>query len=302
MELRQLEYFKMVSQFNNITRAAEQLHVSQPSVTTAIQKLEDELGVPLFDRSKKRLALTIEGQTFLRRIEAVLQGLQDAVLEMNDYKEFQRGSIKLGIPPMIGSYLFPHIFVTFQKQFPNLHISVTEGGSLSLIRSLEKGNLDVAIVIMSPVPSVLNTLPISTRQILLCLPPEHPFTYRDRVPFPELKDQPLILLKEDYSHRRIIFEECEKYGFEPNVVLSSSQIETIKGLVANGVGSTFLLDVIAHKTPNLVCKPMLDPLEIKIAIMWHKDKYFSKASRAFVEFVTDYFSSPLSPEQLYPSY
>ena len=93
MELRQLEYFQMASRLRNITRAAERLRVSQPNITVAIKKLEAELGIQLFDRSQKQLALTPEGAVFLNRVELALRNIQDAVLEVNDYKQLQKGTI-----------------------------------------------------------------------------------------------------------------------------------------------------------------------------------------------------------------
>ena len=133
MELRQLEYFQMVSQLNNITRAAERLHVSQPSITKSIKKLESELGVQLFDRNQKKLVLTAEVSVFLSRIDRALSTIDDAILEINDYKQLQKGAIKIGIPPMIGSYLFPKIFSQFQQLYPNLEISILEEGSLAIL-------------------------------------------------------------------------------------------------------------------------------------------------------------------------
>ena len=97
MELRQLEYFQMASRLKNITRAAERLRVSQPNITVAIKKLESELGIQLFDRSQKQLSLTPEGAVFLERVEVALRNIQDAVLEINDYKQLLKGTIKIGI-------------------------------------------------------------------------------------------------------------------------------------------------------------------------------------------------------------
>ena len=124
MELRQLEYFQMASRLKNITRAAERRNVSQPNITVAIKKLETELGIKLFDRSQKQLSLTPEGNIFLNRIELALRSIQDAVLEVNDYKQLQKGTIKIGIPSMIGAYLFPKIFSSFQQLFNGWHFDL----------------------------------------------------------------------------------------------------------------------------------------------------------------------------------
>ena len=119
MELRQLEYFQMASRLRNITRAAQRLRVSQPNITVAIKKLESELGVQLFDRSQKQLTLTPEGTVFLKRIEIALRNIEDAILEVNDYKQLQKGTIKIGIPPMMGAYLFPKVFSGFRHIHPH---------------------------------------------------------------------------------------------------------------------------------------------------------------------------------------
>ena len=129
MELRQLEYFQMASRLKNITRAAQRLRVSQPNITVAIKKLESELGVQLFDRSQKQLTLTPEGKVFLKRIELALRNIDDAILEVNDYKQLQKGMIKIGIPPMMGAYLFPKVFSGFRHLHPNLDVFLYEEGS-----------------------------------------------------------------------------------------------------------------------------------------------------------------------------
>ncbi|MFZ5754419.1 MAG: LysR family transcriptional regulator [Bacillota bacterium] len=285
MELRQLEYFQMVSRLNNITRAAERLHVTQPSITIAIQKLEDELGVTLFDRSQKQITLTAEGQVFLQRVENILRSIQDAMLEMNDYRDLQKGSIKIGIPPMIGSFLFPEIFANFKTLYPHLELCIIEEGSIAIRKLLEKGELDLGIVIISHPSPLLETLPITKGEILLCLPPNHPLVHCSSVPFFQLRGESFILLKEDTYHRQIIMEECSKNKFTPNIILSSSQIETIRGLVAKGVGISFLLDVIARKSADVISLPLSEPLFIEIGLAWKKDKYLSKASQVFIEFV-----------------
>ena len=147
MELRQLEYFQMASRLRNITRAAERLRVSQPNITVAIKKLEAELGIQLFDRSQKQLSLTPEGAVFLNRVELALRNIQDAVLEVNDYKQLQKGTIKIGIPPMMGAYLFPKIFSSFQRRYSHLEIFMHEEGSMSIREQLERDELDFAAVI-----------------------------------------------------------------------------------------------------------------------------------------------------------
>lgn len=286
MDLRQMEYFQMVCRLNNLTRAAERLHVAQPAISVAMQKLEEELGVQLFSRSQKQFTLTTEGQVFLARVEDILSRTQDAVLEMHEYRELKKGTIKLGVPPMIGSYLFPHIFAGFKQVYPSLDLSVIEEGSLAIRGMLERDELDLGIVITCHMSPLLQSELITSGEILLCLSPFHPLAGEETVDFAQLRQEPFILLKEDTYHRQIIMQQCRKHNFEPNIILASSQIDTIRGLVARGVGISFLFDVVARKDPQIQCIPLAKPLCIEIGLAWKKDRYLSKASQAFLDYMS----------------
>ena len=196
MELKQLEYFQMTSRLKNITRAAKWLSVSQPNITVAIKKLEAERGIQLFERSQKQLSLTPEGAVFLNRIELALRNIQDAVLEVNDYKQLQKGTIKIGIPSMIGAYLFPKIFSGFQKKFAHLDIYLYEKGSMSIRESLERDELDFGIVIISNASPSLQLLPMSTNQVVACVPEDSPLAQKDSLSWSDVSNIDLIMLKE----------------------------------------------------------------------------------------------------------
>lgn len=286
MDLRQMEYFQMVCRLNNLTRAAERLHVAQPAISVAMQKLEEELGVQLFSRSQKQFTLTTEGQVFLARVEDILSRTQDAILEMHEYRELRKGTIKLGVPPMIGSYLFPHIFAGFKQVYPSLDLSVIEEGSLAIRGMLERDELDLGIVITCHMSPLLQSELITSGEILVCLSPFHPLAGVEKVDFAQLRQEPFILLKEDTYHRQVILQQCKRHNFEPNIILASSQIDTIRGLVARGVGISFLFDVVARKDPQIQCVPLAEPLCIEIGLAWKKDRYFSKASQAFLDYMS----------------
>lgn len=290
MDLRQLEYFQMVAKLSNISRAAERLHVAQPSISVAIQKLEEELGSTLFDRSQKKLQLTPEGKVFLKRTDAILGSLKEAVTEMHDYQGLARGSIKLGVPPMIGSFLFPQIFAKFRENYPGIDFIITEDGSLSVREALEQGLLDLAIIIMLEDSKYLDSIAIKETQIVACLPPHHPLAEKKIISFKDLRQEKFILLKEDTIHRKAILNQCNKCGYYPEIILSSSQAETIQALVANGLGISFLLHSIVKQNEKIVGVPLKEALKIKINLAWKKDKYISVASQAFIDFVRENYS------------
>lgn len=293
MDLRHLEYFQMVAKLNNVTRAAEQLYVSQSTVTLAIQKLEEELGLQLFDRSQKQFLLTTEGHVFLLSISDILNKLQDTISDMHKYRELQKGTLKVGIPPMIGSFLFPEILASFKIRYPNLQLSILEEGSVNIRQLLEKGELDLGIVNLYEPSPMLDTLKMAREQFVVCLPSNHPLAKNTVISLDQLRDEPFILFKEGAYNRDLILNKCkEEYGFTPNIILSSDQIETIRSLVIKGIGISFLIEKITRKNKECVAIPLSSPLYIDFGLAWKKDKYLSKASQAFMSFITELNSLP----------
>ena len=284
MELKQLEYFQMTSRLKNITRAAKRLSVSQPNITVAIKKLEAELGIQLFERSQKQLSLTPEGAVFLNRIEQALRNIQDAVLEVNDYKQLQKGTIKIGIPSMIGAYLFPKIFSGFQKKFSHLDVYLYEEGSMSIRESLERDELDFGIVIISNASPSLQLLPMSTNQVVACVPDSHPLARKNKFSWTDINNIDLIMLKEGSFIRNMILNKLKENNIKPNIVLESNQIETIKGLISSNVGMAFLLDFIVQDSPHIKTLPLEKPILVDVGLAWKKDRYISKAAQSFINF------------------
>lgn len=284
MELKQLEYFQMTSRLKNITRAAKRLSVSQPNITVAIKKLEAELGIQLFERSQKQLSLTPEGAVFLNRIEQALRNIQDAVLEVNDYKQLQKGTIKIGIPSMIGAYLFPKIFSGFQKKFSHLDVYLYEKGSMSIRESLERDELDFGIVIISNASPSLQLLPMSTNQVVACVPDSHPLARKNKFSWTDINNIDLIMLKEGSFIHNMILNKLKENNIKPNIVLESNQIETIKGLISSNVGMAFLLDFIVQDSPHIKTLPLEKPIFVDVGLAWKKDRYISKAAQSFINF------------------
>lgn len=286
MDLRQLEYFQMVSRLNSISKAAKELHISQPSLSIAMQKLEEDLGVFLFDRSQRQICLTGAGQAFVKRVDDILMRIADAVVEMKDWNSEQRGEVKIGIPPMVGVLLFPEIFSRFSKKYPEIDLTATEAGSLSLRKYLEQGRLDIAILTTANVQSGLESIPIATGEIHVCFHREHALNRADRIPFAALADEPLILAKEDAFSRQLIMAEYKKRKIVPKVLFSSGQIETIVALVEQGSGIAFLSAEIAKKHTGLCHCTLEEPLLYQTVLTWNKNRYRNNATRAFLDFVT----------------
>ena len=287
MELRQLQYFQSVGRLLSITKTADKFNIAQPSVTVAIQSLEKELGVQLLDRSHRRIAFTAEGHIFLQKVDEILSLLADSVRQMTDCSALNHGYIRMGITPTTSSVIFPRIFTEFHTRYPHIQLTSVEEGSFAIVNLLEQGELDIGIIIISDLASNLEILPLTTKRIVLCLPTKHPLANRKNITFKVLKDYPFLLFKEDTYLRQIILQECKKNQIIPNIAFSSSQIETIIGLVQEGAGITFLLDATVGKYADIVGRPLASPLTVQMGLAWNKDKYLSKAARALIDFVAE---------------
>ena len=285
MELRQLEYFIAVTNLKSFTKAADKLHVAQPSITIAIKKLEDSLGVILLERKQKNIDLTKEGEVFYKRANEIINRVTNVEKEMYDFKKSKKEIIKVSIPPLIGFHMLPKIFSQYYNKNSNVELEIVEVGSLQTVELLEAGEIDLALIIQSHKNDCIETTPINAREILLCLPKEHSLAKQKTIPFEMLKDERFLLLKEGNYIRKRILNECKHHNFEPNIIYQSTQIESICTLISNGIGVSFLLDTIATRNKDITCRSLKNPIKVSIAIAWNKNKYVTKSQRQFIDFV-----------------
>jgi DNA-binding transcriptional LysR family regulator len=289
MDLRQLEYFRAVAQLRNMSQAAQKFHIAQPSVTVAIQKLEEELGVLLFDRRQRRITLTPEGGLFLKHADDILNRVQQSMAEMNECKAHDRGTIKFGITPIVGGSLFPEVFAKFRSCYPYFELIFIEEGTLAIRKKLERGELDIGLIITSNLSGHLRTLQMTKAEVVVCLSANHPLASSTDIAFDKLGNYPFIMFKEDTYIRKLILEECRKYNLIPQIPFSSRQIETILGLVEQGVGISFLPGKIACKHSRIIGRPLTNPLYIHAGLAWNDRLYLSAATKTFIDFTTQQF-------------
>lgn len=288
MELRQLEYFCMVSRLSNFTKAAEQLYVSQPAVTKAIRNLEEELAITLFYRDKKRVVLTMEGQLFFAQAEKILQTVKRAVAEISASQAQEKGTIHLAVPPMIGADLFPDLFVAFTRAFPGISIHVTEDGSVSSLDRIKAGELELGLIILPDNPDSISSYTIAEEEYMLCLPPGHALSREPQVDFGQLKGEKFILLKPGFFQHDTIINRCLQKNFMPEIILSSSHVRTIKNLVASGIGITFLMRMSTRDNPTITAVPLTEPIKVNIGMAWKEGAQLSPACKAFIKFVKNW--------------
>src|SRR5438105_5040157 len=287
MEIHQLAYFESVSRHLHFTRAAEELHVAQPSVSQQIRKLESELGAPLFHRMKRHVALTEAGKTFLPHARAVLQRLAEARVEVQELSGMRKGTLAVGAPPSVGTHLLPRALAAFSRRHPGISLTFREAGSRTLLKLLEEGELDFAVVIQPIRHPALETLPLLEEELLLAVPRGHPLANgHRRVRLALLREEPFVMLREGtYDLRDQTLLACRKAGFEPQVALDGGEMDSMLRFVAAGIGLAILPEMVladVGSQDGAVTVRRLSPkLTRSLVLARRRDRYFSAAAREF---------------------
>lgn len=241
MELRQLHYFVKVARMQHVTRAAEELHVAQSAVSRQIHQLEQELEVELFDHRGRNVQLTPAGQLFLSRVEEILEDLERAVAEVREFSDPEKGVIRLGFPHSLGILLVPRAVAAFRKKHPGVRFVFRQGMYPTLVRDVLEKEVDLAFV--SPFPGSDDKLTgevVLTEELLAILPEHHPLAREESIELGQLKDEEFVLFSPGYSLRPIVVNACLSAGFEPKIAFEGDEVETIRGLVAAGMGVSLL--------------------------------------------------------------
>ncbi|GFR37839.1 HTH-type transcriptional regulator GltC [Insulibacter thermoxylanivorax] len=259
MELRQLQYFVKVATLQHVTQAAEELHVSQSAVSRQIHLLEQELGVSLFTQHGRNVQLTPVGKLFLKRIEAILADLDKAIAEVQDYLDPEYGEVRIGFPHSLGDILIPGLISHFRKKHPNVRFKFRQGFYNSLLRDVRKGELDLAFI--SPFPQDHEHVTgevLLTEPLYAVLPENHPLAGESSIRLEQLKDDPFVLFHEGYSLRTLVMDACKQAGFVPRIAFEGEETDTIRGLVAAGMGVSLL--------PHLALQEIspLQPVKLEI--------------------------------------
>lgn len=301
MELRQLQYFVKVARKQHVTQAAEELHVAQSAVSRQIHQLEEQLGVHLFIQKGRNLQLTPVGKLFLHRVEEVLAALDRAVQEVHDFMSPDFGQVRLAFPHSLGANLVPNMVAGFRKDHPNVTFRFKQGKFSSLIEMVQQGEVDLALI--SPFPEGHDQLDgevVLTEQLYAIVPPSHPLAEKESIELAQLKDESFILFSEGYSLRTIVRNACIRAGFTPKVAFEGDEADTIRGLVAVGMGVT-LLPAMALLNMPLTIQPLRiqvsEPVVTRtIGLIRRRDEKLPLVAETFRQFLIQYFKTIASQE------
>jgi len=289
MEMHQLRYAVAVARTGNFSRAAEQCHVAQPSLSQQIQKLEEELGERLFDRLKREVKLTPPGEVFLRRAVRILEEVDAAKREAKDATDLLRGTITVGVLPTIAPYLLPDAIAAFAGQYPGVEIVVQEDTTAGLLKLALAYEIDLALASRPITDDRLEVRDLFTEELLLALPPEHPLARRRGLKSSDLDGERLVVLKEGHCLGDQVLGFCERRNLHPKISFRSAQLETIQSLVRSGLGISLIPAMATHgdrpDQPAYRSMPAPRP-ERKIVALWPKQRAPGRAAREFLKLLS----------------
>ncbi len=284
MKLLQLQYFCTACKYSNISRAAEELHISQPSISNAIKELENEFSVTLFHRLKKGFSLTREGEILLRYASQLLEDAEHISLIMSDLSR-ERNIIRLGTPPMTGISLFPKIYRGFRELYPEVNISTHEFGANCLLESLRDESLDLAIIPTNVVDHEnFNSIDLGEVETVFCVPKGHRLANEASVDIRDIKNEPLILFDKGFIQYDVITAAFSSANIKPNIVHLSSQLYMIKEFISSGFACGFMFRDIAASIPDIVSIPLSDPIHSRVILIWSKERHMSNDMLKFISY------------------
>lgn len=291
MKLLQLKYFQTVCRYESITKAAEKLFVSQPTISFCIKELEDEFGVKLFHRKHNRLQLTVEGQFFYEKVQYILQSVDSLERQMHEMSN-SRNHIKIAVPAMISTFLFPQMYVDYTKMYPDVQLEMLETNSLQTRKLVDSGAVDLGITILdSAVNDDYNIVSLATTELVFCVNKNHPLANLKSVSFKQLENQRIILFKADSYQNVVIKSAFAEASVEPNIMIYSSQLVTIKQFLSFGTAGAFLYRQVAEMESDLVCIPLEKPIIQQIVMIWQKGGNLFSDSENFIQFAKLFKSS-----------
>ncbi|UTE78700.1 LysR family transcriptional regulator [Rossellomorea sp. KS-H15a] len=290
MELQQLHYFQTVARLEHMTRAAEELRIAQPSLSKTIARLEEDLGVPLFERQHRQIKLNRFGKLFLNRVERIFMEIYEGKREIREAMNLEEHTIRMAVtiprvlPDLVGSFLKDNPHVRFQ-QFVHSMAEMKE--------QLKNGEVDYCI---SSIPleddEDIVWEPLMTEEIFLIVPPGHWLEDREEIDLIEVKDEPFISMNTGYGLRNLTDEICLQAGFSPVISFEGDEPGVIGDLVRQGLGIAFIpaISWMNRRTPFPHKIRIKSPTCVRtIGLGWSKRRHFTRTSKEFHPFMINYF-------------
>jgi DNA-binding transcriptional LysR family regulator len=251
MDFHQLRVFGAAVKSGGFTRAGEDLHLSQSTVSQHIKLLEEELGCPLFLRVGKRVQVTEAGKVLLQYAERIFRDLKNAEMAVREVNALKRGTVRLGVGPTTLIYRLPPVLGDYKRRFPDIELIVLAGTTEFLLQALRSQHVDLAIVMPTGPQAGLNIRPLGREEMVIVINRDHPFARRRTIEPSELSALRFILYEKNTAMQNVIDRFFNSLDVSPKITMEVENNEAIKSLVRAGLGSSILpLCAIANEPPD----------------------------------------------------
>jgi DNA-binding transcriptional LysR family regulator len=284
VQLRQLEYFTAVAETRHFTRAAEAVHVAQPSLSKQIRILERELGTQLFRRARGNVTLTPAGETLLPLARRILADADNARLQVQELVGLARGRLRLGATPSLSTELVPNALREFCASYPGIEIFVEERGGRDLVRLLAQGDLDLALIVL-PLQTrdpALATTPLLREPLVLAAPVDGSLVRTKSIRVRDLQHYPLVLFREGYDLRTVTLSVCRRERIEPRIAVEGGELDAVLAFVEAGLGVAVVPSMVVEGRPRLRRVGFQPPgMSRTVALAHRRDVDPSATAKAF---------------------
>jgi len=291
MDIRHLEYFTEVAKQLNFTKAASTLHISQPSLSKTIKSMEDDLGVPLFYRSFRQLELTDAGEALLHNAKHVLGAYQNLTDELNDVLNLKKGDIRIGVPPIIGAAFCSSLISEYIDLYPTINVLLSEVGTKTIKDGIYDGTLDVGFVCNNvDYQQRYDIVKLLKDPLMLIVHESNPLHNKETITFDDIKEEPFVMYRKDFSLYDSIIDTCAKHQFYPKIVCESSQKDFMIEMVKAKLGVALLPSHICKRIKHDEIKaiPFEHPeIHLELGMIWKKNNYLPFAVREFIALATE---------------
>ncbi|WP_445148772.1 LysR family transcriptional regulator [Baekduia sp. Peel2402] len=293
MNADELRWFAALAEREHMTSVARELHISQPALSRAITRLEQQLGVPLFDRRGRVLHLNHHGRRYLPYARRALEQLDAGAAALADVADAEHGEVRLWFSHTLGSWLVPALVGAYRDAHPAVRFRLTQRGTVGLIGAFDDGAADV--ILMGPRPAARSHLAwhhLITEPVLLAVPPHHRLATRKSVKLEEIADEPFIAMAPGNALRRLADDLCRAAGFEPRIAFEGDEIATLRGLIAAGLGVGLVTpqrvaaEAVQTATPHLRVRD--DGCERPLGLVWDPERPATPVVAAFRDFVVEH--------------
>ena len=285
MNLQHLRYFSLACKYHNISRAAEEYHMSQSSISSAIKALEEEFNTTLIKRQRTGFILTNAGEKFLSLCEGLLTQADTVSSIMSEFNQSHR-TVRLGVPPMTGAVILPSFLEYFQAEHPDIKISISEAGGIELLKRLSDNLLDFVFI---PDTQAIDTLKYNLKTFrayedVCCISKDNPLSKKDDLCIEDLKDLPIILFSNSFYHHDNTQKLLDSYSFTPSIIHQTTQLSTLEQLIAKNVGFGFLFKERAEQLDSIHWFSLSPKVITSISLVWKKEIYLTRDMRALLSY------------------